>query len=41
MGITNPSPSAFAKGDVVDGVLVVEALVEVNEFVDIELTNLA
>ena len=41
MGLANPSPSAFAECYVVDSVLIVEALVEVNEFVDIELTNLA
>ena len=41
VGIANPSPSSLAEGDVVDGVFIVQAFVEVHEFVDIELANLA
>ena len=40
MGLTYPAPAAFAEGDVVDGVLVVERLVEVDELVDVQLTDL-
>ena len=40
MGVTDPAPAAFAEGDVVDGVLVVERLVEVDELVDVQFTNL-
>ena len=41
MGIPDPSPPTLAEGDVVDGVLVVEAFVEVDELVDVEFANLA
>ena len=39
--VAYPAPAAFAKGDVVYRVLVVKALVEVDEFVDVEFANLA
>ena len=39
MGIADPAPAAFAEGEVVDGVLVVERLVEVDEFVDVQLAD--
>ncbi len=39
--VADPAPAALAEGDVVDGVLVVEALVEIHEFVDVELPDLA
>ena len=41
MGIAYPAPSSLAEGDVVDGVFVVEAFVEVDELVEVELANLA
>ena len=41
MGIANPAPATLAERDVVDGVLVVQALVEVHELVNIQLANLA
>ena len=41
VGIAYPAPAAFAEGDIVDGVLVVETLVEVHELVDVELTYLS
>ena len=37
--IAYPSPATFAEGDVVDGVLIVEALVEVYELVNVELAD--
>ena len=41
VGIAYPAPPTFAKGDVVDGVLVVQALVEVHQLMNVELANLA
>ena len=41
VGIAYPSPATLAKGDVMDSVLVVEALVKVHELVNVELANLA
>ena len=41
VGIANPSPSALSESDVVDGVFVVQTLVEVHQFVDVELAYLA
>jgi len=41
VGIAYPAPAALAEGDVVDRVLVVEALVKVDELVDVQLAYLA
>ena len=41
MGITDPAPAAFAEGNIVDGVFIVERLVEVDEFVDVQLADFA
>ena len=38
--IAYPSPATFTEGNVVDGVLIVEALVEVYELVNVELADL-
>ena len=41
VGIAYPPPSPLSESDVVDGVLIVEALVEVHELVDVQLPDLA
>ena len=41
VGVTNPTPPPFVEGDVVDGVLVVERFVEIDELVDVEFADLA
>ena len=41
VGVANPAPAALAEGDVVDGVLVVERLVKVDELVDVQLADFA
>ena len=40
MGVANPAPAAFAEGNVVNAVLVVQTLVEVHQLVDVQLANL-
>ena len=41
VGVADPAPAALAKGDIVDRVLVVEALVKIDQLVDVELAYLA
>ena len=41
VGVAYPSPPALAKGYVVDGVLIVETLIEINKLVYVQLANLA
>ena len=41
VGVAYPAPAALAEGDVVDGVLVVERLVEIHQLVDVQLADLA
>ena len=41
VGVANPTPAALAEGDVVDGVLVVERLVEIDQLVDVQLADFA
>ena len=41
VGIADPAPSALAEGDIMNGVLVVERLVEVDQLVDVQLTDLS
>ena len=41
MGVANPAPAAFAEGDVMYGVLVVERLIEIHQFVDVQLADFA
>ena len=41
VSIAYPSPATLAEGDVVDGIFIVQTLVEVNQLVDVELANLA
>ena len=39
-GVADPAPAALPEGDVMDGIFVVEALVEIHEFVDVEFPDL-
>ena len=41
MGVAYPAPAALVEGYVVDGVLVVERLVEVDQLVNVKLTDFA
>ena len=41
VGIANPAPAALAEGDIMNGVLVVERLVEIYQLVDVQLTDFA
>ena len=41
VGVAYPAPATLAESDIVDGVLVVEALVKINQLVDVQLTDFA
>ena len=41
MGIANPAPASFSEGNIMDGILVVERLIKVHQFVDVQLTDFA
>ena len=41
MGVTYPAPAPFVEGDVVDGVFIVERLIEIDQLVDVQFPDFA
>ena len=41
MGVSYPAPSSFMKRNIMDGIFVVEALIEVDQLMNVEFANLS